>query len=75
MIVSTSMQGLGAATPRRKTTITLDPIVIEGKVPGSGAADSKPFPWKWVAIGGGLLGLYLLAKHAKKKRSGGLALA
>lgn len=78
MIIPSGFSGLGdlaglGATPRKTTKITLDPIVIEGKIPDAAAA--KPFPWKWVALAGGLAGLYLLAKHAGKGRRGPLAVA
>ncbi len=53
------------ATPRKTRTITLDPIVIEGKAPG--AAGKFQIPWKWVAVAGGLGALYLLARWSKKK--------
>lgn len=77
MIVSTALQGFGGmaggATPRKTTKITLDPIVIEGKAP---AASSRKIPWAWIAVGGGLLGLYLLARSAGKKgRRGPLGVA
>lgn len=61
------------ATARKTTRIVLDPMVIEGKVPTSSPAAA--LPWKWIIAGGGLLGLYLMAKHAGKGRRGPLGVA
>lgn len=57
---------MGAAPlARRKRTITLEPITIEGKVPAKPAGG---IPWKWIlllaAVGGGV---WLLTR---KKRRG-----
>ncbi len=64
-LLTSHMAGMGA-TPRKTRTITLDPIVIEGKLPGS-AAGRFVIPWKWVAVAGGVGALFLLASWAKKK--------
>ena len=55
--------GMGAPVARRSRKITLEPMVIEGKVP------PKPgIPWVWIALGIAVLagGAYLL--RGKKGR-------
>jgi hypothetical protein len=67
ILPSVALQGMAGmgATPRKTRTITLDPIIIEGKAPAAGT--KFRIPWGWVAIAGGLGGLYLLARWSKKK--------